>query len=79
MNDDVKKKLEGLISGLDKDKVKSFLEKGGAQRLNKALSDEDKKKMSERVMKMDSEEIKKKLSEIDFKNLDINRILENMK
>ncbi len=79
MKEDIKAKLGSMLSGIDKDMIKKFLENGGAEKLNRALSDEDKKRMAEQVMKMDEKDIKKKLEGIDMKNIDIEGILKKMK
>ncbi|MBQ7794887.1 MAG: hypothetical protein IJ366_10280 [Clostridia bacterium] len=82
MKDDIKGKLSGLLSGIDANTVKKFLDNGGMEKLNSSLSEEDKKRLTSEVMKMDSEEIKKKLQGVDLsglKNLDIDSIIKKMK
>ncbi len=79
MNEDIKAKLGSMLSGIDKETVKKFLENGGMKKINKVLSDNDKKKMASEFMKMDSDELLKKLQGVDLKNTDIDELLKKMK
>ncbi len=79
MKDDLSAKLGSMLNGVDGETIKKFMENGGAEKLNKMFSDDDKKKIASDFMKMDSEQMKKKLQGLDLKKLNLDDILKKIK
>ena len=76
MNNDISKKLNDIISGVDKNKIlkskktiEDFASTPDGQRLLNELKNTDKNKLLEMFMKMDTSEIKKKLQNADISKL----------
>lgn len=88
MNSNVNKKLNDVLSGLDKDKlnkakrsVEEFLGSNEGQRIKENLKDVDKEKLINNFMNMDTEELRNTLKKANLSNLsglDINSILKKL-
>lgn len=89
MNNDPQKKLENILSSLDRNKVSEVKQKLSAmlntpdgRKLAGELSGIDKNKLMNTFMSMNSQDIKKKLGNVDLSRLsskDVDKILKNLK
>ncbi len=79
MKDDLSAKLGAMLKGIDGDTIKKFIDSGGAEKLNKMFSEEEKNRLAAEFMKTDSDDLKKKLQGVDLKNIDIDSIMKKMK
>lgn len=76
MSNDLNKKLNEVLSGIDKNKIlqskktiEEFASTPDGQKLLNELKNTDKNKLLEMFMKMDSSEIKRKLQNADISKL----------
>lgn len=89
MNQDVNKKLNDVLSGIDKDKlngakksVEQFMKGNDGQKLKEQLQGIDKNKLLKNFMNMNSDELKNVLSKANLDKLsanDIENILKKLK
>lgn len=89
MNNDPQKKLESIISSLDKSKVSevkqklsSILNTPEGRKLAGELSGIDKSKLMNTFMSMNTQDMKSKLGSADLSKLspkDVDKILKNLK
>ena len=89
MNNDPQKKLESIISSLDKSKVSevkqklsSILNTPEGRKLAGELSGIDKNKLMNTFMSMNTQDMKSKLGSADLSKLspkDVDKILKNLK
>lgn len=89
MNEDVNKKLNDILGGLDKGKlnatkksVEQFIKGSDGEKLKEQLKGLDKNKLINNFMKMDSNELKNVLSRANLDKLsgtDVENILKKLK
>ena len=89
MDSGVNKKLNDVLSGLNKDKLNSakrsveeFLGSGEGEKIKEKLKGMDKDKLIDNFMKMDTDELRKMLQKTNLSNLsgaDMNNILKKLK
>lgn len=88
MNSDVNKKLNDLLSGVDKNKldaakksVEKFINSNDGDKLKQQLKNVDKNKLLNKFMNMDSNEMKSVLQKANLSNLspdDVSSILNKL-
>ena len=89
MNENVGKKLNDVLSGIDKNKlngakksVEEFLKSSDGQKLREELNSVDKNKLINNFMNMDTNKLKEVLGKANLNNLsgtDVNNILKKFK
>ncbi len=89
MDSNVNKKLNDVLSGLNKDKlsnakrsIEEFLASREGEKIKEKLKGADKDKLIDNFMKMDTNELRKMLQKANLSNLsgiDMNNILKKLK
>lgn len=89
MNNSAEKKLEGILSSLDKNKISEaksklngFMNTPEGRKIAREISGIDKNKLMDTFMSMNSSEVKNKLNNADLSKLsgkDIEKILNQLK
>lgn len=73
-NNDVNKKMEELLSGINpntinKSKIEQFLKSPQGQKLKGSISNADKQRIAEKFMSMSNSEIRNKLKNADLSGM----------
>lgn len=79
MSDDIKNKLEGLLSGAERESLSRLAARADVKKMAQSLSDSDKKRLCEEFMKLDGAEIKRRLEAVDLSRLNGEDILKKLR
>ena len=82
MNNNIDKKLQDVLNGIDKSKIRQveqFLNTPDGEKIKQKLNGTDKNKIINAFMNMDTNELKKKLSGADFSKINPKNIIDKLK